>query len=46
MNLLIKNVNLIDESNNFFGDIYIEKGLIKELGTELNKECETLDGKA
>lgn len=45
MNLLIKNVNLIDESNNFFGDIYIEKGVIKELGTELNKECETLDGK-
>lgn len=28
-----------------FGDIYIEKGVIKELGTELNKECETLDGK-
>ncbi|HHD2593066.1 dihydroorotase [Clostridium perfringens] len=45
MNLLIKNVNLIDESNNFFGDIYIEKGVIKELGTELNKECKTLDGK-
>lgn len=45
MNLLIKNVNLIDESNNFFGDIYIEKGVIKEFGTELNKECETLDGK-
>ena len=45
MNLLIKNVNLIDESNNFFGDIYIEKGVIKELGTSLNKECETLDGK-
>ena len=45
MNLLIKNVNLIDESNNFFGDIYIEKGVIKELVTELNKECETLDGK-
>ncbi|MFR7934868.1 MAG: dihydroorotase [Clostridium perfringens] len=45
MNLLIKNVNLIDESNNFFGDIYIEKGVIKELGTELNKECETIDGK-
>lgn len=45
MNLLIKDVNLIDESNNFFGDIYIENGLIKELGTELNKECETLDGK-
>lgn len=45
MDLLIKNVNLIDESNNFFGDIYIEKGLIKELGTELNKECEAIDGK-
>lgn len=45
MNLLIKNVNLIDESNNFFGDIYIENGLIKELGTEINKESKTLDGK-
>ncbi len=45
MNLLIKNVNLIDESNNFFGDIYIENGLIKELGTEINKESKILDGK-
>lgn len=45
MDLLIKNVNLIDESNNFFGDIYIEKGLIKELGTELNKDCKIIDGK-
>ncbi len=33
------------KATTFFGDIYIEKGVIKELGTELNKECETLDGK-
>lgn len=45
MKLLIKNVNLIDESINFFGDIYLENGLIKELGSELHKECEILDGK-
>lgn len=45
MNLLIKNVNLIDESMNFFGDIYIEKGLIKEIGTNICKSCEALDGK-
>ncbi|MPQ44425.1 dihydroorotase [Clostridium tarantellae] len=45
MNLLIKNVNVIDESNNFFGDVYIENGLIKELGKDLNKKCEFVDGK-
>lgn len=45
MDLLIKNVNIVDESNDFFGDLYIENGIIKEVGKEINKDCEILDGK-
>ena len=45
MNLLIKNVNVVDVSHNFYGDLYIEDGLIKELGRDLEKSCETIDGK-
>ncbi len=44
MNLLIKNVNIIDESHDFYGDLYIENGKIKEIGLDIKKECETLDG--
>lgn len=44
MNILIKNANVIDSSQNFFGDVYIEDGKIKEIGTELNKNgVETID---
>lgn len=35
MNLLIKNANVIDAMQNFYGDIYIEEGKIKEIGKEL-----------
>ena len=46
MNILIKNANVIDSSQNFFGDVYIENGKIKEIGTELNKNgVETIDAK-
>lgn len=45
MNLLIKNANVIDESHNFYGDVYIEDGKIKELGENLVKECQVLDAK-
>ena len=45
MNLLIKNVNGIDKSHNFYGDIYIENGIIKEIGEKLEKDCETIDAK-
>jgi len=38
MNLLIKNVNVIDAFQNFFGDVYIEDGKIKEIGNEIKKE--------
>lgn len=44
MDILIKNVNITDESHNFYGDLYIEDGKIKEIGLSIEKECETLDG--
>lgn len=43
MNLLIKNANVIDCSQSFYGDVYIEKGKIKEIGTGLKKDCEVID---
>ncbi|MDO4534440.1 MAG: dihydroorotase [Clostridium perfringens] len=45
MNLLIKNANVTDLSHNFYGDLYIENGLIKEIGKDLKKNCETVDAK-
>ena len=46
MGLLIKNVRMIDLSQDFTGDIYIENGLINEIGVSLHKEnAEVLDGK-
>lgn len=45
MNLLIKNANIIDLSHNFYGDLYIENGLIKEMGKDLKKNCEIVDAK-
>lgn len=46
MGLLIKNVRMIDLSQDFTGDIYIENGLINEIGVSLHKEnVEVLDGK-
>ena len=43
--LLIKNVNVIDAFQNFNGDIYIENGIIREVGQALKKEnVEIIDG--
>ena len=44
-NLLIKNVNLIDCSQNFCGDIYIEDGIINEIGMDLRKDCKIINGR-
>lgn len=38
MKLLIKNARIIDISQDFIGDVYIEDGLINEIGREVNKE--------
>lgn len=45
MNLLIKNVNIVDESHDFKGDLYIQNGKIKELSDNITKECKVIDGK-
>lgn len=43
MELLIKNVNIVDSSKAFCGDVYIKNGRIEDIGI-LNKGCEVLDG--
>ncbi|OPF52463.1 dihydroorotase [Clostridium baratii] len=46
MNILIKNANVVDSSQNFIGDVYIENGKIKELGTSINKnDVDIIDAK-
>lgn len=46
MNILIKNANVVDSSQNFIGDVYIENGKIKELGTNINKnDVDIIDAK-
>lgn len=43
MELLIKNSKMVSSKINFYGDIYIENGIIKEIGINLDKSCEVLD---
>lgn len=43
MELLIKNARVIDSSQDFKGDVYIKFGVIKEIGSVLNKKCQTID---
>ena len=38
MNLLIKNARVVDCSQDFIGDVYIENGRIKELGLNIDKD--------
>lgn len=45
MELLIKNVRLIDVTQDFMGDIYIKNGLIEEIAREIQKDnVKTLEG--
>lgn len=44
-NLLIKNVKVIDWSQNFIGDVYIKDGKIEEIGKNLNKDCFIIEGR-
>ncbi|SHH49762.1 dihydroorotase [Clostridium collagenovorans DSM 3089] len=46
MELLIKQVRIVDSSQDFFGDVYIKDGIIEELGQNLTKDCEILNGKS
>lgn len=45
MNLLIKGARVVDFSQDFVGDVYIEDGIIVEIGKNLNKSCEVVNGK-
>lgn len=46
MDLLIKNARIVDCSQDFIGDIYIEKGIIKEIGLSINIDnIETINAK-
>lgn len=46
MNLLIKNARIVDCSQDFKGDLYIENGLIKEIAKNIEKDnVETIDAK-
>jgi dihydroorotase len=44
MELLIKNARIVDSSQDFKGDVYINFGVIQEFGENLTKHCETIDG--
>lgn len=44
MELLIKGARIVDCSKDFIGDVYIKDGLIIEIGNNINKECNTLNG--
>lgn len=45
MELLIKNGRIVDWSQDFCGDVYINNGVICEIGKDLNKNCKVIDAK-
>lgn len=45
MDLLIKGARIVDETQDFLGDLYIKDGLIEDFGEKLHYDCETIDGK-
>lgn len=44
MELLIREVTIIDAEKNIFGDVYIKDGKIQEIGSNLNRQCEEIRG--
>ncbi|EYE87969.1 dihydroorotase [Fervidicella metallireducens AeB] len=44
MELLIKNSRIIDSSQDFVGDVYINNGKIEELGINISKNCKVING--
>lgn len=45
MELLIKNGRIVDWSQGFCGDVYINNGVICEIGKSLDKNCKVIDAK-
>lgn len=44
MEILIRNSRIVDWSGDFLGDVYIKDGIIAQIGRNLEKNCETIDG--
>lgn len=42
MATIIKNGTIVTASDTYLGDIYIQEGIIKEIGIELQKDCENV----
>ena len=45
MELLITGAKIVDSEKNIYGDVYIRDGIIKEIGSNLNKDCQVIDAK-
>ena len=45
MELLIKNANIVDKAHSFYGDLYIENGIIKEISDNIDRNCEVIDAR-
>ncbi|KYH29257.1 MULTISPECIES: dihydroorotase [Clostridium] len=45
MEVLIKNVRIVDWVRDFYGEVYIDKGEICEVGKRISKKCKVIDGK-
>ncbi|MGH4052104.1 MAG: dihydroorotase [Clostridium sp.] len=43
MELLIKNARVVDSSQDFIGDVYINEGIIYEIGKKIEKDCEVIN---
>lgn len=44
--LLIKKVRVVDESQDFIGDVYIKDGLIQDFGKNLEYKCHIINGES
>ncbi|WFA08147.1 dihydroorotase [Tissierella sp. Yu-01] len=44
MELLIKGTRIVDESQDFLGDLYIKDGKIKDFGKDLDYKCDVFSG--
>ena len=44
MDILIKKSRIVDENQDFIGDLYIKNGVIEEFGENLNYDCKTING--
>jgi dihydroorotase len=44
MELLIKGARVVDFSSDFIGDVYINNGIIEEIGIDLIKHCNIIEG--